>query len=283
VQVRVNLIVRDFIPTNVNGFVYRDVNNNGTYQVGIDFPLDGVKVTLSGTSEITGAIVPITVETNHLGFYEFLAVEPGDYLVTETQPLALADGGETLGAAASFFANDVIALDLPLLGLPGGLSRNDFGEGAINANALVNSAGLSSELLGSSSQNGFVLGTDLNANTIWSWALQNWAGATSIKVDLDLSDLSKATLTVTDANGAHTPIDIFQNPNDTRNANRFNADPSARLARFRILGWDANGNYLIRIDGKASDFGITLAAAAPLAAGEYIEGVDAAMAEESWA
>lgn len=282
VQVRVNLIVRDFIPTNVNGFVYRDVNSNGSYQVGIDYPLDGVKVTLSGTSEITGAIVPITVETNHLGFYEFLAVEPGDYLVTETQPLALADGGETLGAAASFFANDVIALDLPLLGLPGGLSRNDFGEGAINANALVNSAGLSSELLGSSSQNGFVLGTDLNANTIWSWALQNWAGATSIKVDLDLSDLSKASLTVTDANGPHT-IDIFQNPNDTRNANRFNADPSARLARFRILGWDANGNYMIRIDGKASDFGLTLAAAAPLAAGEYIEGVDAAMAEESWA
>lgn len=278
VQVRVNLIVRDFVPSDVNGFVYRDVNNNGSYDLNIDFPLSGVEVTLSGTSEITGAITPITVETNHLGFYEFLAVEPGDYLLTETQPLALSDGGETLGAAASFFANDKIALDLPLLGLTGGVSRNNFGEGAINANALVNSAGLSSELLGSSSQNGFVLGTDLNANTIWSWALNNWAGATSIKVDLDLSDMSKATLTVTDANGAHAPIDIFQNPNDPRNS------PAIRstYARFRILGWDAAGNYMIRIDGKASDFGLTLAAA-PLAAGEYIEGVDAAMAEESWA
>ncbi len=284
VEVTVNLIVREFIPTTIEGYVYRDVNNNGTYDPTIDYPIAGAAVTLSGTSEVSGIIVPNTIETNHLGFYQFFEVEPGDYLLTEAQPLALTDGAETLGAAASFFANDQISLDLPLLGLTGGVSRNDFGEGGINAGALVNSAGLVNELLGSSTKNGFVLGTDLNANTIWSWSLNNWVGATSIKVDLDLADLSKATLTVTDANGPHI-IEIFQSPTDPRNPNRNNPDAAARMARFRILGWDANGNYMIRIDGKASDWGLTLVAAPvpAMSAGEYVEGVDAAMAEVSWA
>jgi len=286
VQVRVNIIVRDFIPTTVNGFVYRDVNANGTYEVGTDFPLAGVDVTLSGTSEVTGAITPITIPTNHQGYYEFLDVEPGDYFITETQPLGLVDGAETLGLAASLAANDQIALDLPLLGLTGGVSTNNFGEGAINAGALVNSAGLTSELLASSTSNGFVLATTLAGDAFWSWALKNWNGAAAFDVVLD-ADKSAATLTVTDLFGVDHVTRIYQNPHDTRNTNRTNPDAAARLARFRILGWDAAGNHIIRIDGKASDFfgvGTPLAAAAaPVAAGEYVEGVDAAMAEENWA
>jgi hypothetical protein len=89
-----------------------------------------------------------------------------------------------------------------------------------------------------------------------------------------------ATLTV---NGFETRI--FQNPYDERNPNRDNPDPLARLARFRILGWDSNGNYLIRLDGSAEHFygvGHPLAAVS-LSGGEYTDGVDAAMAEEIWA
>lgn len=283
VQVRVNLLVRDFIPTNVNGFVFRDINNNGTYQPGIDYPLSGVQVTLSGTSDVTSAaITPITVETNSLGFYQFLAVEPGSYHVKEAQPVALADGPEGLGLAATLFANDDISLILPQFGLAGGASTNNFAEGGIDAGKLVNASGLVSESLSSTSSNGFVLATTLGGSDIWSWKLSGWTSATDIQITLD-ADKTAATMLV---NGYS--LRIFQNPNDVRNANRLNPDPVARLARFRILGWDAAGNYMIRLDGTASDF---YGAAHPLAAapvpqmsgGEYVEGVDAAMAEESWA
>lgn len=283
VQVTVNLVVRDFIPTDVNGFVFRDINNNGTYQVGIDYPLAGVAVTLSGTSEVSGVITPITIETNHLGYYEFLDVEPGDYHLTQAQPAGLGDGQETLGQAASFFANDDIFLDLPQFGLAGGVSTNNFAEGGIDVSRLVNASGLTSESASSTSPNGMVLATTLvGALDLWAWKLQGWTNATDMHIALD-ADRTAATLVV---NGFSTRI--FVQPSDPRNANRNNPDPVARLARFRILGWDANGNYMIRLDGTASDFygvGHALAAApvAPLSGGEYTDGVDAAMSEENWA
>lgn len=283
VNVRIDVV--DFIPTEVNGFVFRDVNSNGTYQVGIDYPLAGVEVTLAGTSDINGAITPITVETDYLGFYQFLGVEPGDYTITESQPAGLADGPESLGLAATLAANDRIALDLPLLGLTGGVSANNFAEGGIDANRLVNSVGLSNELLASSTSNGFILNTTLAGVADWSWTLKNWGGAQDFKVTLD-GDKTAATLEVSDGLNTYTTR-IYQSPSDPRNANRNNPDTAARQARFRILGWDAAGNYIIRIDAKASDWfgvGTPLAAApAPLSAGEYVEGVDAAMAEENWA
>lgn len=279
VQVTVNLVVRDFIPTDVNGFVFRDNNNNGTYQVGIDLPISGVAVTLSGISEVSGTITPITVETNHLGFYEFLAVEPGDYHLTQAQPVGLGDGPETLGLAASFFANDDIFLDLPQFGLTGGVSRNDFGEGAIDASKLVNFQGLASESLSSTSPYGAVLATTLAGGLdLWSWKLQGWTNATNMQVTLD-ADKSAATLVV---NGFSTRI--FRDVNDVRNPNR-----GVNFARFRILGWDANGNHIIRLDGTAAEFYgaahplAAVAPAAPLSGGEYTDGVDAAMAEENWA
>jgi hypothetical protein len=243
-------------------------------------------VTLSGTSDITGVITPITVLTNADGFYQFLDLEPGTYTLTETQPLALADGIERAGQAASLSAtNDQINLILPLLGVPGETSTNYFGEGAIDASQLINSNGLSSELLASSTNTGMVLATTLAGDGFWSWALTGWAGCDSITVTLD-ADKSAATLVATH-NGTSYTTRIFQNPNDPRNANRLNADPVAKLARFRILGWDANNNYIIRLDGTAEHFygvGTPLAfQAPPMSGGEYIEGVDAAMAEENWA
>lgn len=279
VQVRVNLIVRDFIPTDVNGYVFRDVNNNGTYQPGIDFPLSGVEVTLSGTSEVSGPIMPITVRTNHLGYYEFPEVEPGEYHITEVQPVGLADGPESLGPAASFHSNDDILLQLPLLGVTDGVSTNNFAEGGIDAGQLINAAGLISEQLSSTTSNGIVVATTMTGDEIWSWKLHGWDNATNIQITLDADKLA-ATLTV---NGFETRI--FQNPYDERNPNRDNPDPLARLARFRILGWDSNGNYLIRLDGSAEHFygvGHPLAAVS-LSGGEYTDGVDAAMAEEIWA
>ena len=51
----------------VNGFVYLDVNNNGVYDVGTDFPLAGWMLSLTNSS---GAVSYAT--TNSAGYYQFL-------------------------------------------------------------------------------------------------------------------------------------------------------------------------------------------------------------------
>jgi hypothetical protein len=286
----VNISVVDFIPTDVQGYTYIDANNNGVFDPN-ERPLGGVSITLAGTSTVTGAITPITVTTRMDGYYIFPAVEPGTYTLTENSPFALRDGKETPGLAASLSAtNDVINLILPLLGITGGVSNNNFAELGVDAAQLTDSQGLVSELLASSTANGFVLASSLTGNLFWSWALNGWSGAKSIKVTLD-ADMSAATLEV--GNGLQTyTTRIYQNPYDTRNANRNNPDAVARLARFRLLGHDASGNWIIRLDGKASDFygvGSPLAFAPVMSggedvsAGEYVDSVDAAMAEECWA
>lgn len=283
----VNVVVQSFIPTNVVGYAYIDANNNGVFEP-TEHPLSGVSITLSGTSDINGVITPITVKTNADGFYQFPEVEPGTYTLTESQPFALRDGKETAGEAASLSAtNDQINLILPLDGIPGQTSFNYFGELGINAAALTNSSGLSSELLASSTNTGFVLAATLSGNAFWSWALNGWDGCDGIAVTLD-ADLTAATMVATH-NGTSYTTRIYQNPYDVRNTNRPTSSPAplSNLARFRILGYDANGNYIIRIDGTAEHFyglGSPLASATPpMSGGEYVEGVDAAMAEESWA
>jgi hypothetical protein len=282
-QVVINLV--EFIPTDVKGYVYLDADNDGVFDAN-EKPLSGVEITLSGTSQITGAITPITVKTNMQGYYVFEDVEPGTYTLTEQTPFALRDGKETAGAAATLSAtNDQINLILPLLGgLPGEESINNFGERGIDTTQLTDSQGMIGEILASSTSTGFVLAADLSGDLFWSWALNGWGGTTSIKVTLD-ADLSAATLEC--SNGLQTyTTRIYQNPYDSRNTNSTNPDSVARLARFRLLGHDANGNYIIRLDGKAEHFygvGTPLAAAAPTSGGEYVEDVDAVMANGSWA
>ncbi|WP_425617172.1 beta strand repeat-containing protein [Anatilimnocola sp. NA78] len=280
--------VKNFIPTTVSGVVYIDADNDGVFDTG-EKTISGVDVTLAGTSDLSGSITPITVTTGFDGRYAFNNIEPGTYTVTESQPLALTDGKETLGNYATVASNDVIQLTLPFFG--NGVSVNNFGERSIDPSQLANSAGLIGELLASSTTNGFVLATDMTGEALWSWTLNGWTNAHSVKVTLD-ADLSAATLECSDGVSTYTTR-IYQNPNDTRNANRFNTDSVAKLARFRVLGYDSSGNYIIRLDGTAEHFygvGSTLALAPTVMSGgeatsgaDYSNSVDAAMMEESWA
>ncbi len=80
----------------INGTVYHDINVNGDYDVGTDVELENVTVTLTGT-DIHGAPVNRTLQTDANGFYEFDDLLPGDYTVTETQPADYLDHHETVG------------------------------------------------------------------------------------------------------------------------------------------------------------------------------------------
>jgi uncharacterized repeat protein (TIGR01451 family) len=115
-------------PSALSGVVYVDKNNDGIQ--GADEPgIPGVAITISGTDDFGN---PYTKEetTGLNGEYLFDGLRPGNYTVTETEPLAYVDGKETPGTTAgpsapSSTVNDVISVSLN----PDAHSKvNNFGE-----------------------------------------------------------------------------------------------------------------------------------------------------------
>ncbi len=94
-------------PASLSGLVYRDDNNNGSFD-GSDPGIGGVTITLTGTDDLGNSVV-LTTTTSITGFYRFDNLRPGTYTVSETQPVGYFDGAETVGSAGgSIIANDVI-------------------------------------------------------------------------------------------------------------------------------------------------------------------------------
>jgi hypothetical protein len=282
----VNITVQNFIPTDISGYVYIDKttsaqpNGNGQFETG-ERGVANVTLLLSsptGKDMFGNTFTPMTAITDANGRYVFAQVVPGNYVITQVQPEHLRDGLETVTDTqyASVAANNVISVNLPQLGAASGkVENNNFAELGIDATTLDNSAGLMQEMLASSSQNGLVASTNLAGNDFWFWALNNWSGLTA--VDLQLSpNLATLTLTAT-INGQTKTATIGQQPNSLG-------------GRFRILGSTDEGGYLIRIDGKASDFqwaSVQQPQGEGEAAGDadagYVNSVDQVLAEQSWA
>ena len=65
------------------------------YEVGEPL-LSNVTVTLTGTDHLGSAISQSTT-TDAAGFYEFVGLRPGEYLLTESQPLFWTEGGQVPG------------------------------------------------------------------------------------------------------------------------------------------------------------------------------------------
>jgi hypothetical protein len=326
----VSVEVLAFVPKIVEGVVYidgdnnglifggeafTDANSNGVYDAGeafvdsvggardnnrYDAPekrVQGVKVQLSGTDFQNNAVFFETT-TDANGRYRFLGsaatqfqgMQPGTYTVTEIQPNYLTDGLETeTSALASISGNDQFQISWGPQDFSGHITGLNFGERGINTSSLADSSGMIQEILASSGPNGLVISVDLEGNYVWSWAMPGWTNMLQVQLDLD-ADLAHATLTITDGQGTFT-LRIHQDPDENDGVN---SPPVGSMARFRVLGYSASGDYLIRLDGTAADFGLNLLAAAPIvgegeAEGEavdsqYAEAVDAVFGEgEAWA
>jgi uncharacterized repeat protein (TIGR01451 family) len=113
-----------YTPAMLSGYVYQDVGNDGIRNS--EPAIAGVTLTLTGTDG-AGNAVTSTTTTDANGFYEFSALPPGTYTISQTQPAAYADGKETAGTTGGNIAvNDVISNILLISG--SNSVENNFGE-----------------------------------------------------------------------------------------------------------------------------------------------------------
>ncbi len=166
------------LPGSLSGFVYRDTNNDGIRQLGQgETGIMPTTVVLTGT--VNGnAITPQTLTTDANGFYQFTALLPGTYTVTETQPAGFLDGKDTAGSTGGSNAvNDVLSGVV--------LAPND--------NSIENNFG---ELL-PASLNGFVY-LDANNDGVFEAGETPIGGVTVVLTGTsDLGVISPQTLTTT--------------------------------------------------------------------------------------
>lgn len=109
---------------SLSGYVYVDFNDDGIRDQG-EPPIPGTRIRLTGTDS-SGASIDKTTTTNNNGYYEFIGLLAGDYVITETQPEGYLDGKDTVGTPGGKTENDR-HYDIAL---PGGYQgvNNNFGE-----------------------------------------------------------------------------------------------------------------------------------------------------------
>ncbi len=85
----------EIVGATISGLVFVDFNADAVVNFG-EQALEGVTVTLTGADD-RGDAVEVAAQTDADGIYSFLNLRPGNYTVTETQPVDLLDGVDTLG------------------------------------------------------------------------------------------------------------------------------------------------------------------------------------------
>ncbi len=283
--------VLNFAPKTVGGTVYIDADDDGVIDAG-EQRLAGTQVRLSGTT-ILGAF-DVTVPTDASGNYLFTNLAPGDYVLEQIQPLYLTSGKDasTTSSATAIHITNVsqldskFAIDWDATDFTGNITGLNFGERGINAASLTDASGLLGEILASSANPyGMILSADALGNVDWSYCLQGWTTTAICKVEVAANGSVPSVLITI---GGVTKR-IYQDPSNNHGGN---TPPTGSLARFRVLGQSANGDYIIRLDGTLADFGFVAVAPVPAAEGEgpaemadgqYREAADEVFAEESWA
>ncbi|MGJ7529673.1 SdrD B-like domain-containing protein [Variovorax sp. GB1P17] len=94
--------------SSLAGRVYQDADYNNASSAG-DPGIANVTVTLTGT-DMFGNSVSLTATTAaSTGAYAFNNLTPGNYTLTETQPVGFADGSDAAGTAGGTVGNDVVS------------------------------------------------------------------------------------------------------------------------------------------------------------------------------
>jgi len=119
----------ELLPASAQGMVWEDFNNNGE----IDFnekAIENVTIILNGIDDLGD--VNLTTQTDVNGVYIFYDLRPGEYTISEMQPVDFMDGKDTLGTVNGTIAGDNSVNDIfsgVILSEPGSVAENyNFGE-----------------------------------------------------------------------------------------------------------------------------------------------------------
>jgi VCBS repeat-containing protein len=125
----VSFTVQPFVASSLAGFVYFDVNNNGTKDAN-ELPIVGITITLTGTPTAGDTTaVNRTIKTGDDGSYKLDGIAPGSYTLTETQPAFVIDGKVTAGSSGGTAGTNKISsitIGSTATGTTG--TNNNFGE-----------------------------------------------------------------------------------------------------------------------------------------------------------
>ncbi len=95
-EASVSIEVLDFVPVDVSGTVYFDVDDDGVLDSD-ELRIGAIIVNLTGT-DAQGNAVSLSTETDLDGNYSFVELVPGTYTVSAEQPNYTIDGRETAGS-----------------------------------------------------------------------------------------------------------------------------------------------------------------------------------------
>ena len=226
--------VLDFVPSNIGGFVFLDVNNDAN-KAAEETGIEGVRMTLTGTT-LRNTPVSLQATTGPNGDYLFPDLEPGNYDLGQSQPANAKDGLESFASPGTSAGNDRATVSIPIAG--GVDSRNNnFGERGLTTPFIS-----LYDLLASTHQRSAVLLSN-DETTAWSAFLGvGWEGFSSPSVDL-----LTMTFTVTNSTGNARAVNLAAH------------DPArpGRLYMDRFMTRQDGERQVIRLNGSAADFGFT--------------------------
>ncbi len=93
---------------SISGLVYIDANRNGTTTSGVDRPLSGVTITLTGFAD--GSTTPISLQrvTDANGQFSFTGLRVGTYTLQQSQPTGFFDGSIGTGVGGGTIGTNTI-------------------------------------------------------------------------------------------------------------------------------------------------------------------------------
>lgn len=275
----VYLVVVDFVPSDISGYVFFDFDGDGIKDPG-EWGIGGVQLTLTGR-DIQGnwlggsPDVGLSAWTDETGWYVFRGVlpclqnVPGQadtvYTLTQRQPASLVDGTDTIGdQGGTLVGNDQVNIFLPLFGygqdsqgnaiLGTGNNFAELGFGAEFAGLGLWDLLHSDPVDGAGGAAALLFGTDLFGNLQWYLNLGGW----NRYIPGRQSPASPTAFAVTSPNGQLPLTDTAAARVREVNA----ADEAIRSVYSRTGGW------VTRISGDPEDFGLPAYTSAAVVQGE---------------
>ena len=258
--------------SSLSGSAYLDLNSNSARD-GNEPGLGGVLITLTGT-DARGNPVNMSTTTAANGSYTFDDLLSGTYTLHETQPIALADGGDALGTAGGSLSNDTASgIVLPIgvdatgylfgeqgVSLTGTVYHDRSRDGQLDAGEL----GIGQVILTLLDSNGGVVATTTTAAD-GTYAFKNlppgnytvvetqpkvYGSSTPNQMDVTLSGAGGATVNFGETS-ASLAGSVYVDAND--NGKRNVGEPGITGVTVTLTGTDLNGQAVQHGTTTAAD------------------------------